>query len=189
MQRREFLSSAVQATAGLILAPSLLLAQEKPASDSAVVEKKKPVRPPAMNPDLVKEFVTAGHNDFAKVKEMLASDPYFALATWDWGGGDFETALEGAGHMGEKEIANYLIENGARPSVFVLTMLGATEIVKGMIEKYPALLRTRGPHGFTLWHHASKGGAESAELLKYIESKGVTKHHLPLFGEDGKPKG
>lgn len=189
MQRREFLSSAVQATAGLILAPSLLLAQEKSAADSAAAAVKKPNRPPAMNPELVKEFVTAGHNDLAKVKEMLAANPYFAHATWDWGGGDFETALEGAGHMGEKEIANYLIENGARPSVFVLTMLGATEIVKGMIEKYPALLRTRGPHGFTLWHHAEKGGAESAELLKFIESKGITTKSIPLFGEDGKPKG
>ena len=188
MQRRQFLSSAMQATAGLILAPSLLLAQEKPATDSAAAVKK-PVRPPAMNPDLVKEFVTAGHKDLAKVKEMLASNPYFALATWDWGGGDFETALEGAGHMGEKEIARTLIEAGARPNIFVFTMLGETALVKAMIERYPALLKTRGPHGFTLWHHAEKGGAESAELRSYFESKGITQKHFPLFDDGGKPKG
>jgi hypothetical protein len=40
---------------------------------------------------------------------MLAELPTLLYATWDWGNGDFETALEGAGHVGNKEIANYLI--------------------------------------------------------------------------------
>ena len=189
MQRREFLTSVMQTSAGLIMAPSLLLAQETPAADSAAAAARKPNRPPAMSQELVKEFVTAGHKDLARVKEMLAGNPYLVHATWDWGGGDFETALEGAGHMGEKEIARTLIDAGARPNIFVLTMLGETAVVKAMIDRYPALLKTRGPHGFTLWHHAEIGGAESAELLAFVESKGISKKSIPLFGEDGKPKG
>lgn len=63
-------------------------------------------------PDKVKDFVIAGHGDLVKVKTMLQEIPTLLYATWDWGGGDFETALEGAGHVGNKEIANYLISTG-----------------------------------------------------------------------------
>ncbi len=48
----------------------------------------------------VKKFVIAGHANLAKVKEMLAAQPAIANATWDWGSGDFETALGGASTHG-----------------------------------------------------------------------------------------
>jgi len=96
------------------------------------------------------------------------------------GGGDFETALEGAGHVGTKDVANYLIEQGARTNLFVLTMLGKTQIVKAYIETYPAYLTARGPHGFTLLHHANPGGEEANELVAYLHSKGLTETKMKL---------
>ncbi len=94
-------------------------------------------------------------------------------ATWDWGNGDFETALEGAGHVGNKEIANYLIGLGARTNLFVLTMLGKTGIVKNFLDSFPQYLNTRGPHGFIFLHHAQKGEDDAKELLDYFQSKGL----------------
>src|SRR6185295_16072559 len=113
----------------------------------------------------VKEFVVAGHGNFDSVKQLLVELPTLIYATWDWGNGDFETALEGAGHMGNKEIATHLINLGARTNLFVLTMLGKTQMVKSYLDAYPQYLTARGPHGFTLLHHAQKGGDDAKELL------------------------
>src|SRR5450432_3442190 len=130
-------------------------------------------KPPALEKDLVKDFVIAGHGNFDKVKQMLQEHPSLLYATWDWGGGDFETALEGAGHVGNKEIAHYLIGLGARTNMFVLTMLGKTGIVKPFLEQFPNFVFAKGPHGLTLLHHAQKGGEESKELLAYLDEKGL----------------
>jgi hypothetical protein len=130
-------------------------------------------KPPALDKDLVKDFVIAGHGNFDKTKQMLQEHPTLLYATWDWGGGDFETALEGAGHVGNKEIANHLIGLGARTNLFVLTMLGKTKIVKPFLEQFPQFVFAKGPHGLTLLHHAQKGGDDAKELLDYIQSKGL----------------
>ncbi|MES2332579.1 MAG: ankyrin repeat domain-containing protein [Bacteroidota bacterium] len=120
---------------------------------------------------LVKDFVVAGHKDLPLVKEMLNERPNLIYASYDWGSGDFENAIEGAGHMGNKEIANFLVSKGARASLFVLTMLGKTSLVKPVLETYPELIFAKGPHGFTLLHHARKG--EAKELEDYLLEKGL----------------
>lgn len=130
-------------------------------------------RPPQLDKQMVQEFVSAGHNNLAKVKEMYAAQPALIYAAHDLGGGDFETALEGAGHVGNKEIALYLIDKGARTNLFVLTMLGKTTIVKPYLEAFPSYVFARGPHGLTLLHHAQRGGEEARELLEYLQGKGL----------------
>ncbi|MES1225349.1 MAG: ankyrin repeat domain-containing protein [Bacteroidota bacterium] len=129
---------------------------------------------------MVKDFVIAGHGNFEKVKQLFGEKPELLYSTFDWGNGDFETALEGAGHVGNKEIANYLIDKGARTNLFVLTMLGKTQIVKPFLEAFPQYLAARGPHGLTLLHHAQKGGDDSKELLDYISGKGLTETKAKL---------
>ena len=57
---------------------------------------------PALEAKLVQEFVGVAHTDLKRVKELLSQEPTLVNATWDWGGGDFETALGGAAHMGFK---------------------------------------------------------------------------------------
>ena len=39
---------------------------------------------------------------------LLDEQPGLLNATWDWGGGDFETALGGAAHMGRRDIVQRL---------------------------------------------------------------------------------
>jgi len=161
MNRKKFLQKITIGAGGIIVAPHFITAQTKtPKGDPLPSDK-------------VKEFVGAGHNNLARVKEMLVEMPTLLYATWDWGIGDFETALEGAGHVGNKEIANHLISLGARTNLFVLTMLGKTNIVKTYLEAFPEYLKARGPHGFTFLHHAQRGGEEAKELLEYFENKGL----------------
>ncbi|MGD1843245.1 MAG: hypothetical protein ACFB0B_20485 [Thermonemataceae bacterium] len=127
---------------------------------------------------LVKEFVIAGHGKLDKVKEMFQAHPNLLYARYDWGEGDFEEAIEGAGHLGNKEIAHYLIEQGARVNVFILTMLGKTDLVKGLLEAYPTLLQAKGAHGFTLLHHARVGKATTLE--QYLLKKGLEETKIDI---------
>src|SRR5246127_859880 len=93
--------------------------------------------------DLVKEFVIAGHGNFQKVQDMLKEHPNLIYSKFDWGNGDFEAAIEGAGHVGNKDIANYLLEAGSRVTLYVLTMLGKTELVRPVLEYYPSLITAK----------------------------------------------
>jgi hypothetical protein len=127
-------------------------------------------RKPALESDLVQEFVGVAHTDIARVKELLEREPALVNATWDWGGGDFETALGAAAHMGAKDIANYLLEHGARLDIFAAAMLGKLEIVKAALKEYPNAKDVLGPHDIPLIVHAEKGGDDAKEVLEYLKS-------------------
>ncbi len=137
-------------------------------------------KPPRLPEDLVKEFVRVGHGEFEAVKRMLEEQPGLLNASYDWGGGDFETALEAAGHVGSREVAEFLLTRGARPNIFVLTMLGHTAVVKAQLAAFPHLLRSKGPHGLTLLHHAQRGGAPAAELFDHLSALGLSELRLPM---------
>jgi hypothetical protein len=138
------------------------------------------VKPPRLPLDLVQEFVRAGHGELDTVQRMLKEYPGLLNACHDWGGGDFETALEGAGHVGAREVAEYLISQGARANIFVLTMLGRTAEVKSLLAAFPNLLRSKGPHGLSLLHHAQRGGEPAAELLEHIQGLGLTETRFSM---------
>ncbi len=123
--------------------------------------------------ELVNEFVRIAHTDLDKTKSMLESEPALLNASWDWGGGDFETALEAAGHMGRKDIADLLLAKGARLNIFCAAMLGKLEMVKTTLTAFPDLKTSKGPHGLQLLHHARKGGENAKEVLDYLISIGA----------------
>lgn len=125
---------------------------------------------PALESKRVEEFVSAAHGNFARVKEMLEAEPALVNATWDWGGGDFETALGAAAHMGDKQIANHLLEHGARLDIFAAAMLGHLNVVKAALSAYPDALKTPGPHGIPLIAHAEAGGEDAKVVLEYLKS-------------------
>lgn len=125
---------------------------------------------PALAASLVEEFVGNAHGNLARVKELLENEPALINATWDWGGGDFETALGAAAHMGNRRIADYLLEHGARLDIFAAAMLGNLEIVKTVLTLYPEMIKTLGPHGIPLIAHAEAGGEESKAVLNYLNS-------------------
>jgi hypothetical protein len=122
-------------------------------------------RPPALDPDAVREFVVAGHGDLDAVRAALDGEPGLLNACWDWGGGDFETALGGASHMGRRDIAEFLLERGARLDVFAAAMLDMEDVVRAVLAADPAAGDSLGPHGIPLVAHARAGGADRVAAL------------------------
>jgi hypothetical protein len=127
---------------------------------------------PGLAADLVKEFVGAAHGNLERVRELLGGEPALLNAAWDWGGGDWETAVGGAAHMGRGDIASYLLDRGARIDLFAAAMLGKLTIVKAILEDNPTARNAPGPHGIPLMAHAKAGGADAAAVLEYLESLG-----------------
>jgi hypothetical protein len=123
----------------------------------------------------VEELVRVAHGNLDRVKEIVAEQPALVNCAWDWGGGDWETPLGAAAHTGRREIALFLLANGARLDIFAAAMLGRLEIVRAAIEAFPAAAATLGPHGIPLKAHAEAGGPEATVVLEYLEE-------LPIGG-------
>ncbi len=100
-------------------------------------------------------------------------------ASVDWGFGDWESALGAASHTGNRDIAEYLIEHGARPTLFSAAMLGQLGVVRAFVEAAPGVERIHGPHGFTLLMNARFGGDPAAEVLAYLEALGTANESAP----------
>jgi len=127
---------------------------------------------PTQPPELAREMVTVAHFSMPRVRELVEARPTLAKAAWDWGFGDWETALGAASHMGNREIAECLIAHGARPSLFSATMLGQLDVVKAFIAAQPGAQRIPGPHSISLLAHARAGGAAAEGVLSYLETLG-----------------
>jgi hypothetical protein len=125
---------------------------------------------PQVNRQLAQDFIIYAHSDIDMVKKLLDKEPGLVNATIDWGGGDWETGLGGASHMGRRDIVELLLERGARPDLFCATMLGQLETVKAFLTLQPKMIDTKGPHGFTLHWHAQVGGKNSEAVLDYLQS-------------------
>jgi hypothetical protein len=134
-----------------------------------------------MDQKIVQEFVGAGHRDLDKVQSLLEEHPTLLNAAHDWNSGDFETSLGAASHVGRKEIATFLIEKGAQANIFTAALFGRMDIIRPMIDFFPNVLHAKGPHGFTLLHHAIRGGDEALEVKEYLESHGAKETKIPLF--------
>lgn len=151
--RRNVLQTGALAGAALIARP--------------LVAQTIPDRGPRLDMEIVREFVIAAHTDLEKTQKMLEPQPALVNATWDWGGGDWETGLGGASHMGTREVALYLLSQGARMDVFCAAMLGKVDIVKAFLAADPTIVDLPGPHRIPLIRHAMAGKQDAVvELLK-----------------------
>jgi hypothetical protein len=142
-----------------------------------------PATYPTQDPDLVRAVVGKAHVDYDAVHEMVSARPELAGAAWDWGFGDWESALGAASHMGRRDIAELLIAHGARPNLFTFAMLGQVDAVRAVCEANPGIQRQPGPHGITLLQHARFGREEAADVVAYLEELGdadLAVPNLPL---------
>jgi hypothetical protein len=131
-------------------------------------------KPSPIDPELVAEFVLKAHGDLGVVKQFVEQQPAIVNAAWDWGGGDWETGLGAASHVGRRDIAEYLLEHGARMDIFAAAMLGETEIVRAMLDAQPSLRDARGPHGIPLVAHAEAGGEQARGVLDLLHAAAVS---------------
>jgi hypothetical protein len=126
---------------------------------------------PPLPSEQVFEFVRVAHSDLERTREMLAEQPHLLNATWDWGNGDFETALGGASHMGNREIAGLLLDHGARLDLFCAATMGMIDVVRAVVDAYPEAVNWKGPHDIPLLRHAVLG--ESDEVVEFLEARGA----------------
>ena len=127
---------------------------------------------PSTDPDLVGAVVLHAHSDLDRVVELVTAHPHLARASVDWGFGDWESALGAASHMGRRDIADFLIDTGARPNIFSAAILGQLGVVKALVEASPGVQRIPGPHGITLLAHARFGGEAAEPVVEYLEGLG-----------------
>ena len=127
---------------------------------------------PAQPVEIVREMVTVAHGDFKRVKELVDGRPSLAKAAIDWGFGDWEDALGAASHVGNREIAEYLIGKGARPTLFSAAMLGQLDTVKAFLAAQPGAQRIAGPHSISLLAHAKAGGQQAEGVYQYLDALG-----------------
>jgi len=181
LQRRRFIKSSAF---GLIGMSTFGYASAKDNSTKSKNVNNSPYfyRYPSLNDEMVSSVVGASHFSIDKVKELVTRRPELAGAAWDWGFGDWETALGAASHMGRRDIAEFLISNGARPDIFTYAMLGMQKSLQEIIETVPGIQSHPGPHGITLLQHAknrlldksisSADAANVNKLISYLESLG-----------------
>ena len=127
---------------------------------------------PQQDPAVVKEAVATSHGNFARIRELVERQPALARASMDWGFGDWETCIDAASHVGNKPIADFLLNHGARPTIFSAAMMGQLDAVKAFIAARPGIQRTLGPHGITLMSHAKAGGADAVPVVQYLAGLG-----------------
>jgi len=137
---------------------------------------------PSLDQGLVSEVVGKSHFDLDRVKELVNQRPELSRSVWDWGFGDFESAIGAASHVGRADIVQFLMTRGARPTLFTYAMLGQYEVVKATCEANPGIQRVAGPHGFHLMFHAriglrvegrtSRQKEQSQRLVDYLEQLG-----------------
>ncbi len=168
LTRREWFVKAPVALAAVTTLP--LLSQNM--SGGSEVNTDLHPEFPSQDSSLVREVVRVSHFDPKRVQELVTASPALAKAAWDWGFGDWESALGAASHMGRRDIAELLIEHGARPNLFTSTMLGHLQVVQAYVKAMPDIQQTAGPHGITLLQHARNGGEEAKPVLEYLLTVG-----------------
>jgi hypothetical protein len=127
---------------------------------------------PGLDPAAVKEVVGASHRDLKRVRELVERQPALARASLDWGFGDWEACIDAASHTGNRPIADFLLSNGARPTIFSAAMMGQLDVVKAFVAARPGVQKQHGPHSLTLMWHAKQGGADAAAVVQYLDGLG-----------------
>lgn len=123
------------------------------------------------SPARVAEFVGACHARIERVGAMLAEDPGLANSAWDWGFGDWETAIGACSHTGRIDIIELLMGHGARPDVFTFATLDDVDAVRAVVERVPDPTVFDGPHSISLFRHAQAGRA--GRVADYLTGKGL----------------
>jgi hypothetical protein len=168
--RRTFAASASLLAAGGVALADDQKKPDEPQRDYPAPKFQPKFAKPQLSKLLVQDFVIFAHSELDMTKRLLEKEPKLVSAFMDWGAGDWESGLGGAAHMGRRDIAEFLLDHGARIDIFAAAMLGQLETVKQLLTNYPKLIDAKGPHGFSLHFHAKAGGKEAQGVLDYLQS-------------------
>ena len=111
---------------------------------------------------LVEELVRSAHNNLQRVKEIISQHPELVNTSARWG----ETAIEAAAQMGRRDIARYLLDQGAYLDICTAAMLGMIAEVRTALKADPNLAQAQGAHSIPLLYYpVLHSEVEMAELV------------------------
>jgi len=125
--------------------------------------------------EIVTEFVNSAHGNLARVREMLDARPELLNELSPLG----ESALAAAAHVGNREIAGFLLERGAPIDVCTAAMLADRARVAAFLED-PGQARATGAHGISLMFHVALGG--DVEIAEMVRARGGEVPDAALHG-------
>lgn len=117
--------------------------------------------------DSVDEFVIAAHHDLGKVQQLLANDPRLLNESATW----IETGLAAAAHTGNRDIAHFLLAQGAPLDICTAAMLGLRDDVSAMLDDNPDLINATGAHDIPLLFHAAI--SEDSGMVPLLVERGA----------------
>jgi len=95
--------------------------------------EKRQLMSTSLTEDQIDAFVGACHGNLQAVRDTLREHPELVYARSSAG----ETPLGAAAHVGARDIAVYLLEQGADMDICAAAMLGDVEAVRGYLEADP----------------------------------------------------
>lgn len=139
----------------------------------------------ALSQDLVDEFIDIAHgqkrgsgDNLTKVKGLVTKYPALVHAVHSDGD---ETGIGAAAHMGEREIVQYLLVQGAPLDIATAAMMGWRDKVTGFLRQDSSQVKATGAHGCALLYFAAlSGDTKIADMiLEYGGTEGL-KYPLQL---------
>ena len=119
------------------------------------------------SPEEIQAFVIPCHGNLEQVKAMAAADPGLIHTRYEpWN----ETPLGAASHVGNRVIAQFLLEQGAALEICAAAMLGRADDVLAFIDRDPARANATGAHDIPLLHHIALSG--EVELAQAVLDRG-----------------
>lgn len=100
----------------------------------------------SISQETINAFVVAAHHDLPKVKEMLAEEPGLLNESAEW----LEMPIQAAAHTGQREIAQYLLDQGAVLDICTAAMMGFEDDVSAILAEDPSAAQATGAHEIPL---------------------------------------
>jgi len=119
----------------------------------------------------IREFVIAGHGNLEKVRQMLAENPKLLNASYRWNENDSETAVQAAAQVGNSNVAQFLLKQGAPLEICTAAMLGMRDEVENRLNEDPRNFNATGAHGIPLLPHAV--WSENLRLVQLVFERGA----------------
>jgi ankyrin repeat protein len=137
-----------------------------------------------MDQELVARFVGNAHGNLDVVKQMLREHPELLNAVWEQFN---ETAIQAATQTGARDIAEFLISQGAPVDICTAAMLGDAKRVDALLQADPSLAHAKGSHDIPVLYFAALSGndAIAENLVSYGggEGKEIALHAAVLSGK------
>jgi len=105
-----------------------------------------------MDQSRVAQFVSAAHGDLDTVKRILREHPELLNAVWEQFN---ETAIQAATQTGARDIAEFLIAQGAPVDICAAAMLGDAKRVDALLQADPSLAHAKGSHDIPVLYFAA----------------------------------